>query len=176
MMEQAKTWTGQVSLRNYLADVFCQPPLRVRGTAVFLSRHLTAVPHALINNLEHNGVLHDKAIFLTVTACSLPYVATGGRLKITPLEKDCFAVTLNYGFKDEVSVPADLGTCTGQGLPLDPVRVSYFLSHALVVPTKGSGMMLWREQLFAATSHNIRERGGLPEVARQPGDRAGIPR
>ena len=168
MIEQAKTRAGEVSLPDYLAKVFSHPPLRVRGTAVFLNLHPAAVPHALINNLEHNGILHDKAIFLTVTTCSLPYVAIGERLKITPLENDCFAVTLNYGFKDEVSVPADLGACTGQGLPLDPAKASYFLSHALVVPTKGSGMMLWREQLFAAMSHNI---GNVAAYLKLPANR-----
>lgn len=154
MTDQARVKAGEVSLQQYLDDLCRNPPIRAKGTAVFMNLHPTAVPDALRNNLEHNGVLHDQVIFLSVVSLAVPYVAANERLKITSLEKECFAITLNYGFKDEVNVSEALKACDALGLVVDPTKASYFLSHAMVIPTKGGGMMHWREKLFAAMSYN----------------------
>ena len=168
MIEEAGTRAGAVPLRQYLDSLFRNPPLRVGGTAVFPTIHPDAVPHALINNIEHNGVFHDRVIFANVTIRDVPYVAANERLSITPLGQNCFRIVVAYGFKDVIDLPAALQGCTAKGLVVDPLKVSYFLSHALVVAIGGKGMMLWRERMFAAMSHNI---GNVAEYLKLPANR-----
>jgi KUP system potassium uptake protein len=168
MIEQARTRAGAVPLRQYLDRLFGNPPLRVGGTAVFPTINPDAVPHALINNIEHNGVFHDRVIFANVTIRDVPYVAANERLTITSLGRNCFRIVIAYGFKDVIDLPAALRDCAAKGLLVDTLKVSYFLSHALVVATGGKGMSMWRERMFAAMSHNI---GNVAEYLKLPANR-----
>jgi KUP system potassium uptake protein len=155
MIAQAHVRAGATPLKPYLDALFGRAPLRVDGTAVFLTIDPDGVPHALLNNLEHNGVLHDRVVFVNVTSREVPWVPPEERVKITALDRKCYRVVVSYGFKDEIDLPLALTACAAQGLPIDPMKVSYFLSHAVVVATGGKGMSLWREKLFAAMSHNM---------------------
>ena len=168
LVEGARARAGTKPLRQFLDDLFSHPPPRVQGTAVFLTLDPDAVPDALVNNLEHNGVLHDRVLFVSVLSRDVPYVSDDDRLTITALPNDCFQVVVADGFKDEVNVPKALTACGHQGLVVDPLKVSYFLSHAIVVPTPGHGMALWREKLFAAISHNV---GDLAAYLKLPRNR-----
>lgn len=143
-----------LDLASFLEAVFVSPPVRVAGTAVFLTAESGTVPNAMLHNLKHNKVLHDQNLFVTVRSHEVPWIAAGQRLQIDPLGHDCWAVTLNYGFKDEPDVPKALQLMRGHGCEMESMTTSYFLSRDVVTPTLGSGMAPWREKLFAQMHHN----------------------
>ncbi len=137
------------ALKDFLDSVYLAPPIRVAGTAVFLSAERNIVPNALLHNLKHNKVLHEQNLFVTVRNHEVPWIGLNKRLEIEALGHDCWQVTLHYGFKNEPDVPSALKTLQAHGCQFDPMLTSYFLSRESVVPTLGSGMALWREKLFA---------------------------
>ncbi len=155
MLAEARTRAGSAPLKDFLDALFADPPLRVAGTAVYLTIEPNGVPHALLNNLEHNSVLHDCVLFVNVANRTVPRVPPDDRIAILPLDRNCWQIVVNYGFKDEVDLPLALTGCAAKNLAIDPSKVSYFLSHAVVIATGGKGMWLWRERLFAAMSHNM---------------------
>ena len=161
MLAEARMRAGSAPLKEYLDGLFVDPPVRVAGTAVYLTIEPNGVPHAFLNNLEHNSVLHDCVLFVNVANRTVPRILPENRIQIQPLERNCWQVVVNYGFKDEVDLPLALTGCAAKDLPVDPAKVSYFLSHAVVIATGGKGMWLWRERLFAAMSHNMANVAGF---------------
>ena len=155
MVDQARTHAGELPLAQYLDSLLTKATMRVPGTAVFLSIDINAVPHALVNNLAHNHVLHERVLFMHVTSLDVPYVPREQRVAITPLCENCYSIVVTYGFQDEVSLPQALRDCEPKGLAIDPAQVSFFLSHATVVATGGKGMQVWRERVFSVMAHNI---------------------
>jgi KUP system potassium uptake protein len=155
MMAEARTRAGTTPLKPFLVSLLASTPTRVGGTAIFMSPDPSGVPHALLNNLTHNRVLHQRVVFLTVTTCEVPWVAEHEQVSVRPLCPDCYQLTVNYGFKDQVDLPRALETCTAAGLVFEPSETSYFLSRATVVPTPRKGMALWRQRLFAIMLHNV---------------------
>ena len=153
LMAQAQQ-AEALDLPSFLEAVFVSPPVRVGGTAVFLTADSNTVPNAMLHNLKHNKVLHDQNLFVTVRSHEVPWIAAGQRLQIDPLGHDCWAVTLNYGFKDDPDVPKALQLMRGHGCDMEPMTTSYFLSRDVVTPTLGGGMAPWREKLFAQMHHN----------------------
>ena len=139
---------------EFLQSVFLSPPLRVAGTAVFLSAEPGTVPNALLHNLKHNKVLHAQNLFVTVRHHEVPWVAESERVQVQSLEHDSWQVNLDYGFMDDPDVPRALALLRGQGCEVEPMTTSYFLSRELVIPVVGAGMALWREKLFAQMHHN----------------------
>jgi KUP system potassium uptake protein len=155
MVEEARSHAGSLPLERYLEGLFAGETIRVPGTAVFLNIDANAVPHALVNNLEHNHVLHERALFVHVKNLDVPYVPRDQRVAVTPLGHNCHCIVVAYGFKDEANLPQALRDCEPKGLVIDPAQVSWFLSHATVVATGGKGMPVWRERLFSVMAHNI---------------------
>ncbi|MFN3738453.1 potassium transporter Kup [Hydrogenophaga sp.] len=143
-----------LDLKSFLDAVFVSPPQRVAGTAVFLTAETGIVPNALLHNLKHNKVLHEQNLFVTVQSHEVPWIGLDERVEIHPLGRDCWAVTLHYGFKNDQDVPKALALLRGHGCDLEPMTTSYFLSRDVVTPTLGSGMSPWREKLFAQMHHN----------------------
>ena len=143
-----------LDLKSFLDAVFVSPPQRVAGTAVFLTAETGIVPNALLHNLKHNKVLHAQNLFVTVQSHEVPWIGLDERVEIHPLGRDCWAVTLHYGFKNDQDVPKALALLRGHGCDLEPMTTSYFLSRDVVTPTLGSGMSPWREKLFAQMHHN----------------------
>jgi KUP system potassium uptake protein len=141
-------------LNDFLEAVFIAPPTRVEGTAVFLTAETGAVPNALLHNLKHNKILHQRNLFVTVRSHEIPRMDADKRLEVTPLGHDCWQVIVNYGFKDNPDLPTALATIEREGYKLDPMMTSYFLSRDIVIPTIGGGMSQWREKLFASMHHN----------------------
>lgn len=150
----AKLKTDSIDLRSFLESVFSSPPVRVPGTAVFLTAEPGTVPNAMLHNLKHNKVLHDHNLFVTVRNHEVPWVGLERRMQIESLGHDCWQVILHYGFKNDLDVPRALEQIRGHGCELDPMTTSYFLSRDVVVPTIGHGMAPWREKLFAQMHHN----------------------
>jgi KUP system potassium uptake protein len=143
-----------IDLPSFLEAVFVSPPVRVEGTAVFLTAEPGTVPNALLHNLKHNKVLHDHNLFVTVRNHEVPWIGMANRLTIESLGHDCWQVIVNYGFKNDPDLPKALQQIKARGCELDPMTTSYFLSRDIVVPTLGSGMAQWREKLFAQMHHN----------------------
>jgi len=138
---------------------------RVQRTAVYAVANPDTVPQALLHNLKHNQVLHERNVILTVRFEEVPWVAEAQRVQVQPLGPGFWRVTLHFGFMDTPDVPRALGLCAAQGLAVPLFETSYFLSRETVVPTPGSGMMHWREALFATMSRNA---GGIAAFFRLP--------
>ncbi|MDD1015880.1 potassium transporter Kup [Pseudomonas sp. TNT2022 ID1025] len=133
----------------FISSIAAQPPHRVRGTAVFLTARADAVPHALLHNLLHNQVLHERVVLLTVVAQDRPRVPAAQRFEVQSYGEGFYRVNLNFGFIEEPDVPAALQLCHLDELDFSPMVTTYFLSRETVIPTKRIGMARWREALFA---------------------------
>ncbi len=143
-----------IDLKSFLEAVFVSPPLRVDGTAVFLTAESGTVPNAMLHNLKHNKVLHQNNLFVTVHNHEVPWIGLDKRVEIESLGHDCWQVIVNYGFKNDPDLPKALQQIKGRGCELDQMSTSYFLSRDIVVPTIGGGMAQWREKLFSQMHHN----------------------
>ncbi len=146
--------TDALKLTDFLEAVFVAPPTRVSGTAVFLTAEIGTVPNALLHNLKHNKVLHERNLFVTVQNHEIPRMPVSQRLEVTDLGRDCWQVIVNYGFKENPDLPSALANIGDKGDRLDPMMTSYFLSRDIVIPTMDGGMAPWREKLFAQMHHN----------------------
>ena len=100
-----------IPLEDFLASLFVAPPARVYGTAIFLRGESDGVPHALLHNLSHNKVLHERVVFLTVHMREVPYVPLSEQAKVVELGHNCFQLNIDYGFKDEPDIPKVLAQC-----------------------------------------------------------------
>jgi KUP system potassium uptake protein len=127
---------------------------RVSRTAVYAVANPETVPQALMHNLKHNQVLHERNLILTVVFHDVPWIAFEDRVQITPMVAGFWKVQVNYGFKNTPDIPKALELCRAQGLAINLFETSYFLSRETVVPTRGSGMARWREAFFALMSRN----------------------
>ena len=150
----SKIRADSMDLSGFLDSLFISPPVRVPGTAVFLTADPGTVPNALLHNLKHNKVLHETNLFVTVRNHAVPWIGLDKRLEIERLGHDCWQVQIDYGFKNDTNVPKALQQLKGRGCDVDPMTTSYFLSRDTVVPTLGGGMTFWREKLFAQMHHN----------------------
>jgi KUP system potassium uptake protein len=158
------TWaTGRRLMRERLEETSLPLPVfiksaahsahRVRGTAVFLSASADAIPSALLHNLKHNQVLHDRVLLLTVLVEDVPYSDPATRLEAHDAGLGFYRVILHYGFMEDVDIPRDLALLTGIGEPFDMMRTSFFLGRQKLIPSKEQpGMAIWRERLFAGMS------------------------
>ena len=139
-------------LAPFMQSLLEHPPHRVAGTAVYLSAEVDAIPHALLHNLKHNKVLHERIVFLTVQFEDRPWVPKEERIEASLLEKDVWKVGVRYGFKDSPDIPEALHLAQASGLETNLFETSFFVSRETIVPTAKGGMAPWREQLFAAMS------------------------
>ncbi|PZU10892.1 MAG: potassium transporter Kup [Sphingomonas sp.] len=122
---------------------------RVRGTAVFLSSAKEGIPPALLHNVKHNKVLHERNLILTLIVEPVPFVADDRRIEVSELSEGFFRVFLRYGFMEEMDVPAALDMREICGGPFRQMETSYFLSRQTLIPSARPGMAIWREHLFA---------------------------
>ena len=122
---------------------------RVPGTAVFMTSSADGVPHALLHNLKHNKILHERVVLLTVKIAGQPYWPEAERATLESLGDGFHRMVLRYGFMEEPDVPAALRTVDGCGAAFKMMDTSFFLSRQTLLPADRPGMMLWREKLFA---------------------------
>lgn len=146
-----------IPLEDFLQSVFVAPPVRVPGTAIFLRGENDGVPHAMLHNLSHNKVLHERVIFMTVHILEIPWVALAERMQIQDLGHQCYQLDVRYGFKDEANIPRMLDLCQPFGLEFNMLETSFFIARQTLIATPGKGMALWRERLFVAMSRNARD-------------------
>lgn len=142
-----------IPLDVFVPNLLANPPVRVSGTALFLTSARSGVPTALLHNLKHNKVLHERVIILNVLFLSKPYVVPESRLEIEEIGQDFYRISVRYGFMDEIDIPLALAKCPC-GMALDLMDTTFFFSRENVIPTRGEGMMVWREHLYAMMARN----------------------
>ena len=143
-----KTRRDSVPLKD-LADILkSRAPHRVAGTAIFLTSDPDVAPVALMHNLKHNKVLHEKNVILTVLTAETPRVSEDNRLQIDQVSEDFTKVTISYGFMENPNLPQALALCRKRGLKFDIMSTSFFLGRRSVVPAVHSGMPIWQDKLF----------------------------
>ncbi|MDD2776840.1 MAG: potassium transporter Kup [Gallionella sp.] len=128
--------------------------MRVNGTAIFLTSAREGAPSAMLHNLKHNQVLHERNVLLTVSVEERPYVPDEERITIKDLTKDFYRLSIRYGFMEVPDIPLALQGCAAKGLPFDMMTTSFFISRAMIVSSPHPGMAQWRERLFLIMSKN----------------------
>jgi len=131
-------------------------PVRVPGTAVFMTGNPEGSPPALLHNLKHNKVLHEQVVLLTILSEDVPHATGEERVTVEPLELGFVRVIARYGFMENPSIPDILKRCREKGLQFQLMSTSFFLGRETLIPSKKPGMAIWREALFAWMSRNAR--------------------
>ena len=158
-----------IRLDTFLPGLMLAPPVRVPGTAVFMTADKTVVPHALMHNLKHNKVLHDRNVFLTVDTLNVPYALKEKRLSIESIGNDFYRVVIRFGFMETPDVPlALMRSCDKGGIYFDPMDTTYFASRETIVASANRGMPVWRDKLFALMHRNAASATGFFRI---PGNR-----
>ena len=144
-----------LALAPFIVNITQHPPLRVPGTAIFLTANQHSVPHAMLHNLKHNKVLHERNLLLTVDMLETPLADPDERIQITSLGDEFFGLELRFGFAEDPNIPLALSQCGRQGLSFDMMDTTFFLSRETIVSDKRRpGMVLWRDRLFAFMARN----------------------
>jgi len=141
-------------LEEFLDEMTRHPPTRVPGTAVFMNGNASRTPPALLHNLEHNKVLHEHVLFVTVKTRLLPFVAPEERVETESLGHGFHRLKIYYGFMEDPDIPHVLSEAQIPGFTYDREDLTYFLGRETIIPAKRPGMALWREHLFAVVAHN----------------------
>jgi KUP system potassium uptake protein len=139
---------------RFLQDIETYPPQRVSGTAIFMTSNLQGTPPTLLHNLQHNKVLHERVVLLTVTTSDVPHVSANERATVDPLGHGFYRLTLRYGFMEEPDVPVALGEASARGFPIDLNETTFFLGIETLLATRRPGLPLWRERLFVLIARN----------------------
>jgi KUP system potassium uptake protein len=143
-----KTRRDSVPLTDLIGILAARAPHRAPGTAIFLTSDPDMTPVALMHNLKHNKVLHEKNIIATVRTAETPRVPESERVKIEMVNDDFKKLIITYGFMESPNVPKALALCRRQGLKFDIMATSVFLGRRSIVPSANSGMPLWQDKLF----------------------------
>ncbi|MBL0968554.1 MAG: potassium transporter Kup [Brevundimonas sp.] len=150
----AKTRKDSLPLNDLIEMLRARPPHRAPGTAIFLTSDPDIAPVALMHNLKHNKVLHEKNVILTVRTSDRPRVPDSERVAIEPISDDFKKLTISYGFMEQPNVPKALGVCRKQGLKFDIMSTSFFLGRRSVVASATEGMPMWQDRLFIFLMRN----------------------
>jgi KUP system potassium uptake protein len=143
-----------IPVEQFIATVQDMHPVRVPGTAVFMTAQPGGTPPALAHNLRYNKVLHEHVVVLSVSTAQRPHVPPDQRVSLERLGDDMFHVRVQYGFMEDPNVPEALRDARNQGLPIDDEDVTYFLGRETIIVTRKEGMALWREKLFVLMARN----------------------
>jgi KUP system potassium uptake protein len=158
-----------LALAPFIENIGEHPPLRVPGTAVFLTANQNSVPHAMLHNLKHNKVLHERNVMLTVDVLETPVADNDERLDIIDMGGGFYGLQVRFGFAEDPNIPLALQRCSAKGLGFDLMDTTFFLSReTIVADVRRPGMALWRDKLFAFMARNA-----LPATAffQIPGNR-----
>jgi len=149
-----KSRKTDVPLSELIAMLEKSPPHRVKGTAVFLTSDPATAPTALLHNLKHNKVLHEKNVVMTVRSVDVPRVSADERVTIAPLGDSFWRVTATYGYMETPNIPRGLALLRKLGFKFDIMATSFFLSRRSIRPAARSGMPLWQDKLFIALARS----------------------
>ena len=154
-----------MALEPFIEAIGAHPPARVPGIALFMTPNPDGVPHAMLHNLKHNKVLHEKVVILTVRFMDYPHTPVEERVEVERLPYGFYRVIMNYGFKDEPDLPRDLSLCNEQNLSIDAMDTSFFIGKEILMASGKSGMSYWRKKIFIGlfrTTETITNQFKLP--------------
>lgn len=143
-----------LELAPFIDSLSMAMPTRVPGTAVFLNADPEGVPHALLHNLMHNKVIHERVVLVSVQFFDTPYVPEIDRVEFKRLKENFCTVLIQYGFMDEPDIPAALSMCEKDGLDISPLDTTYFLGRETLIPRLNSEMAFWREKIYITMFRN----------------------
>jgi len=144
-----KLQLDSIPLDAFLSSLRFGGPHRVTGTGIFMTTRPDGVPRAMLHNMLHNKVLHERVILLNVNMQDIPHVEEAERVLVEPLTDGFYRIILNYGFKDDPNIPLALELCGSHGMaPVDMMETSFFLGRETIVPNRVPTMTLWRQILF----------------------------
>ena len=143
-------------LDTFLESIGRNPPVRVKGTAVFMTSSLEGVPVVLLHHLKHNKMLHETIVLLSVQTRGIPEVGPEHQLTFEPMGQGFFRVIANYGFMQSPNVPQVLAEAAARGVAIPPMDTSYYLGRERLVLSNRAKMSRWRKRLFALMSRNAR--------------------
>jgi KUP system potassium uptake protein len=147
---------GSWAIQDFLATIRPSMPQRVSGTAVFMSGNPRIIPSALLHNLKHNRVLHQRIVLLSVITEDVPHVADEKRCTLEEAGEGIFLLLLRYGFMEEPDIPKVLASLEVDGRGFNMMDTTFFLGRETIIPSAKPGMALWREKLFMLMSRNAR--------------------
>jgi KUP system potassium uptake protein len=155
-------------LKSFIARLPQSRTVRVPGTAVFMTSQAEFLPGALLHNLKHNKVLHERVLFVTVANEDVPQIGADRRRIVEELAPNIHRVSLRYGFQESPNIPRELEALAEFGIPYEPMQTSYFLGRETVVAAAVPKMSRWRQWLFLVLSRNSLS---ATEFFRIPSDR-----
>ena len=141
-------------LKPFVEGLVLDRPVSVPGTAIFMASNVERVPHALLHNLKHNKVMHERVVFLTIQTEEIPFVPQGDRVTIEQLASNIFIISGLYGFQESPNVPRLLKECEPLGLEFDMMETSFFLSREHLIPSKHPAMPAFLDKIFALMTRN----------------------
>ena len=146
---------GALTPELFIQSLRARPPIRVPGTAVFMHRNPEVIPASLLHSLKHYKALHERVILLTISSEEVSHIRGEERLSTEELGEGIHRVNARYGYMEDIDVPALLETAVEKGLVIQPMETTYFLGReTLIVTKRRSGMMQWREKIFASMMRN----------------------
>ena len=163
-----KTHRDSIPMPDLIKMLEKSKPVRVPGTAVFLTNDPTSAPSSLMHNLKHNKVLHERVALLNVRTETTPRVADANRFEITPLSPDFTLVTLHFGFMEQPHIPRALAAMRKAGLKFDIMTTSFFLGRRTLKTAPKSGMPQWQDRLFITMT---KQAASAPDFFNLPSDR-----
>jgi KUP system potassium uptake protein len=140
----------------FMKSIELGAPHRVAGTAVFFSRNPDGVPPALLHNLKHNKILHERVVLLSITTREVSVISDSERIDIRPMGQGLYRVIVSFGFTEDPDIPRALSLIQLPDLPLEPMSTTYFLGRETLFATRRQGMAIWREHLFILMARNAR--------------------
>ena len=143
-----------IPIDHFMSVIVAAPPVRVPGTAVFMTAQPRGTPPALAHNLRHNKVMHEYVVILTVTTAPVPQVTPEEQIAVDALGHGVFTMRMVYGFMQDPNVPDALRAAQSRGLEVDADDVTYFLGRETILVTHRRGMAIWREKLFVLMTRN----------------------
>ena len=163
-----KTHRDSIPMPDLIKMLEKSKPVRVRGTAVFLTNDPSSAPSSLMHNLKHNKVLHEKVVLLNVRAETTPRVTSSHRFEIEALSPDFTLVTLHFGYMEQPHIPRALAAMRKAGLKFDIMTTSFFFGRRTLKASPNSGMPLWQDKLFIAMT---KQAASAPDFFNLPSDR-----
>lgn len=145
---------GSLPDQLFMSSVAAHSPVRVPGTAVFMDRTPDMTPHALLHNIKHNKVLHDRVVLLTVLSEEKPHIEEADRTEVRDLGHGVYRLIARYGYMESPDIPDLLSKITHPALTFDPAQTTYFLGRENLIPSRRPGMAIWREKLFVSMTRN----------------------
>ncbi len=146
--------SDDIDLTTFIEGIAAFEHQRVPGTAIFLHATGKGVPHALLHNLSHNKVLHERVVILRAITEEVPSIPDAERIRLEELGSGFYRLEIRFGFREEPDIPKALKLCDALGLHFAMMETTFFLSRETLIPTKLPGMAIWRENIFAAMAQN----------------------